>query len=251
MTRVSPHRLRLGLCLRSTDSEKCAMCFPTASSAVRPHICLSDGSNRQCGVCLEHTGPSSTKDVVALPGCGHRFHRHCLMEFVRSRPGEVTASNSTCPECRMPLQLALGIAKPTPGTSAPGSNSNPNSNSNSATASISAPAPESRPSAAKATGTATDRKQMHMHPGAGVGAANVVCIYTRTVWFLRLLMPVLCTCAGAEHSHSQSAFGCAIPAHLELRGWGCWSGPSAARCVVSRLLALVRLAVSPCTCVPY
>ena len=60
----------------------------------------------ECSICTDAMGPD---DSLRLPGCGHRFHTHCVMNFCRY--------NTHCPICR---QLPHGVqAHETPSTLSP------------------------------------------------------------------------------------------------------------------------------------
>lgn len=62
--------------------------------------------DEECSICTDAMGPD---DSLRLPGCGHRFHTHCVMNFCRY--------NTHCPICR---QLPDGVqAHETPSTLSP------------------------------------------------------------------------------------------------------------------------------------
>lgn len=58
--------------------------------------------NLQCPICMDTFNMVSQKygappQRIAATLCGHTFHQVCLFQWIDS-------SNSTCPECRRPLQ---------------------------------------------------------------------------------------------------------------------------------------------------
>jgi hypothetical protein len=64
----------------------------------------------ECAICLEDFNEEDNPDIITL-GCGHSFHRNCIINTCRHMQGPCT-----CPLCREPLTNAdlnkLGIGPP-------------------------------------------------------------------------------------------------------------------------------------------
>merc|ERR1712098_534074 len=57
----------------------------------------SDGSDL-CSVCL---GEFDEHQMVLATPCGHHFHRHCIVRWIRQK--------ATCPNCRQSLEIATNL----------------------------------------------------------------------------------------------------------------------------------------------
>merc|ERR1712098_340538 len=67
------------------------------TAVLHDSIRQSDGSNL-CSICLDEF---DVHQMVLATHCGHHFHRHCIMRWIRQK--------ATCPNCRQSLEIATNL----------------------------------------------------------------------------------------------------------------------------------------------
>jgi len=80
----------------------CMMCLP--ESIYEGHQCvLNMNEGQTCSICLSEENLRESREGTSLLGCGHVFHRSCLVEWLKR--------SQRCPLCRAPTNYESVLAE--------------------------------------------------------------------------------------------------------------------------------------------